>query len=274
MLDRAIRTLAPHGPSARIDAEILLGHVLDKPRHWPYVWEDHTPTTSEHERFQHLIDLRASGWPVAYLIGRRAFWSLDLLVTQDVLIPRPETECLVEAVLAVIPKAAKWRIADLGTGSGAVALALARERPECRITATDISAAALEVARLNAEEYRMENVVFRLGRWFDALVADEVFDIIVSNPPYVAVGDPHLSQGDVRFEPTSALTGGPDGLDAIGDIARGAGAHLQPGGWLMLEHGYDQGERVRALFQGLGYREVTTGHDYGGRQRITLGCYS
>nr|VFJ56722.1 MAG: release factor glutamine methyltransferase [Candidatus Kentron sp. FM]VFJ57755.1 MAG: release factor glutamine methyltransferase [Candidatus Kentron sp. FM]VFK11730.1 MAG: release factor glutamine methyltransferase [Candidatus Kentron sp. FM] len=282
-LEQAIGTLAPHSPSARADAEILLGHVLGKPRHWPYVWQDHAFSPSEYERFRHLVDRRVLGGPVAYLTGRRRFWSLDLSVTPDVLIPRPETESLVEAALAIIPKAARWRVADLGTGAGPVALALARERPGCRITATDISAPALETARRNARRHKMENIAFQEGSWFDALAdasgetapADcrSCYHVIVSNPPYVAADDPHLSRGDVRFEPALALAGGPDGLDPIRHIARGARAHLMQGGWLLLEHGYDQGKRVRALLDGFCYERITSRRDDGGRERVTLGRY-
>ena len=287
-LGQAIGTLAPHSPSARADAEILLGYVLGKPRHWPYVWGDDVFSPSEYDRFQHLVDRRVSGVPVAYLTGRRWFWSLDLLVTPDVLIPRPETESLVEAALEIIPKAARWRVADLGTGAGPVALALARERPGCRITATDISAPALEAAKRNARRHKIENIAFQEGSWFDAL-ADVMADasgetdradcrsryhVIVSNPPYVAADDPHLSRGDVRFEPVLALAGGPDGLDPIRHIARGARAHLMQGGWLLLEHGYDQGKRVRALLDGFRYERITALRDDGGRERITLGRYT
>nr|VFK42724.1 MAG: [protein release factor]-glutamine N5-methyltransferase [Candidatus Kentron sp. TC] len=267
-LEQAVRLLESRSPSARADAEILLGHVLGKPRHWPYAWPERPFPAPARERFLYLIERRASGMPVAYLMGRCEFWSLDLSVTRDTLIPRPETECLVEAALRLIPKKAKWRIADLGTGAAPIALALASERSDCSITATDISEAALDVARENAREY--ENVVFRRGDWFDALVGRTNYHVIVSNPPYVAANDAHLARGDVRFEPPLALVGGPDGLDAIRRIALGAREHLIPGGWLILEHGFDQGARVRSLLRELHYGGATTGRDYGGRERITM----
>nr|VFK04668.1 MAG: release factor glutamine methyltransferase [Candidatus Kentron sp. H]VFK04830.1 MAG: release factor glutamine methyltransferase [Candidatus Kentron sp. H]VFK07741.1 MAG: release factor glutamine methyltransferase [Candidatus Kentron sp. H] len=250
--------------------------MLGKPRYWPYVWGENILSPPEHERFQRLIDRRATGYPIAYLTGERAFWSFDLLVTEDVLIPRPETECLVQTALDIIPKGAKWRVADLGTGAGPVALALARERPNCRVTATDLSAAALRVAKRNARKHKIGNVAFQEGSWFDAFRPDAPangmdYHLIVSNPPYVAMEDPHLLEGDVRFEPALALVGGPDGCDAIGHIAHGARKHLGPGGWLILEHGYDQGKQVRALLGELDYCEVKTRRDYGEQDRITLG---
>nr|VFJ88064.1 MAG: [protein release factor]-glutamine N5-methyltransferase [Candidatus Kentron sp. LFY] len=268
-LEQAVRLLDPASPSARADTEILLGHVLGKPRHWPYVSEEWPFSASDYERFQQLIARRISGVPIAYLTGQRGFWSFDLSVTSDTLIPRPETERLVEAALDIIPQKAKWCIADLGTGAGPVALALARERPSCLITATDISETALAIARKNAREYT--NLVFRRGDWFHAL--DRIdYDMIVSNPPYVAVGDPHLTRGDVRFEPPLALIGGFDGLDAIRHIAIGARRHLRPGGWLILEHGFDQGEQVRSFLRKLRYSQVITWRDYGERERVTLAC--
>nr|VFJ45961.1 MAG: [protein release factor]-glutamine N5-methyltransferase [Candidatus Kentron sp. DK] len=291
----AIRALTPHSPSPRADAEILLGHVLGKPRHWPYVWRDKPIADPVLGQFRDLVTRRATGQPIAWLTGRRAFWTLDLRVTPDVLIPRPDTETLVEVALALIPEDASWRIADLGTGTGPVALALARERPGCRITATDISAAALAVASRNATEHRVENVTFRAGDWFAALEASSPappdappspgrgtsgapdpippYSLILSNPPYVAADDPHLARGDVRFEPALALIGGPDGLDAIHHIARHARHYLAPGGWLALEHGYDQGARVRTLLEGFGYRGITTRRDDGGQERVTWAAW-
>nr|VFJ63933.1 MAG: [protein release factor]-glutamine N5-methyltransferase [Candidatus Kentron sp. FW] len=267
-LEESIHALIPVSPSPRADAEILLGYVLGKPRHWPYVW-DQPFTAPEYQRFRDLMERRISGVPVAYLTGQREFWSLDLSVTSDTLIPRPETECLVEAALDIIPEKARWRIADLGTGAGPIGLALARECPDCLISATDISAPALAMARENAGKHGVTNLVFRQGDWFDAL--DQVgYHMIVSNPPYVATGDPHLSKGDARFEPRGALMGGLGGLNAIGHIATGAPDHLRPGGWLILEHGFDQGERVRSLLRKLRYSGVSTRRDYGGLERVTL----
>ena len=191
-------------------------------------------------------------------------------MTPDVLIPRPETELLVEQALAHIPEDAEWTVADLGTGSGAIALAIATERPHCRLIATDNSAAALAVARANATRLGIANVEFRHGEWLKPL-AGMRFDVIVSNPPYVRANDPHLTQGDVRFEPESALVAGADGLDAIRRIAADAVSYLRPGGWLLLEHGYDQAQSVRALLESHGYDMVASCRDTAGHERVTEG---
>ncbi|MGN6313584.1 MAG: peptide chain release factor N(5)-glutamine methyltransferase, partial [Rhodanobacteraceae bacterium] len=216
-----------------------------------------------------LIARRARGEPIAYLIGSRGFHALELRVSPDVLIPRPETELLVELALARIPVDAECRVADLGTGSGAIALSIARERPRARVLATDASGAALAVARDNARRLNLTNVGFAQGDWCAALGDGCDFDLIVSNPPYIAEDDPHLREGDLRFEPRAALASGADGLDAICAIVRDARAHLRGGGWLLLEHGFAQGAQVRALLQESGYREVFTERDLEGRERTT-----
>src|SRR5690606_41469022 len=215
---------------------------------------------------------RVAGEPVAYLTGRRGFRHLELQVTPDTLVPRPETELLVELALERLPTDRELRIADLGTGSGAIALALASERPRASVVATDASAAALAVARANADALGIANVEFREGDWFDA-VRGERFDLVASNPPYIAEGDPHLQAGDLRFEPAMALSSGSDGLDAIRRIVAGAPAHLQPGGGLLLEHGWEQGAAVRALLSAAGFHAVATARDLEQRDRITYGRY-
>ncbi len=219
-----------------------------------------------------LIGRRTAGEPIAYLTGRREFWSLDLKVTPDTLIPRPETELLVSVALSQIPVDAQWAIADLGTGSGAITLALARERPGCRLLGTDISPAAIAVARENAGRHGLGRVSFREGPWL-ATLADERFGLIVSNPPYVRDDDPHLDTGDVRFEPRVALLGGHDGLVAIREIADGARQYLEPGAWLMLEHGYDQAHSVREILIRNGYRDCTSFKDLSGHFRVSAGRY-
>ena len=253
-----------------VDAEHLLLHVLARPRSWLFAHADDAVTATEAAAFRALVERRAQGEPVAYLTGTQGFWSLELAVTPATLIPRPETERLVELALERLPAGVAVRVADLGTGSGAIALAIARERPQAQVIATDASAAALEVARANAERNRVRNVQFRQGDWLVPL-AGERFDLIASNPPYIADGDPHLSAGDLRFEPPTALSSGADGLDAIRVIVRDARALLQPGGWLLLEHGWDQGDAVRALLQGGGYGDVATEQDLEARDRISLG---
>lgn len=270
-LESAAECLQTDSPSPRLDAEVLLAHVLERERSHLHAWPERELTPAAAARFEALLRRRAAGEPVAYLIGQREFWSLPLEVTPDTLIPRPETELLVERALARIPADADWTVADLGTGSGAIALALARERPRCRIIAVDRSVAALEVARRNATRLGLEQVEFRAGDWCQPL-ADVQPALIVSNPPYVASGDPHLTQGDVRFEPRGALQAGPDGLDAIRIIGFQARQCLAPGGRLLLEHGPDQGEAIRRLLQRYGHGEVQTFEDLEGRPRVTEAC--
>ena len=254
----------------RVDAEWLLAHALDRPPGWLWAHADDAVEAAARERFETLLSRRAAGEPVAYLSGTQGFWSLDLRVTPATLIPRPETERLVELALARLPADAPCRVADLGTGSGAIALAIARERPMAAVVATDASKAALAVAVANAQRNGIDNTWFRRGDWCEALGRDR-FDLIASNPPYIALGDPHLDQGDLRHEPPDALASGDDGLDAIRRIVRDAPAHLAPAGWLLLEHGWNQGEAVRALMAAAGFVEVATEPDLEGRDRVTLG---
>lgn len=221
------------------------------------------------ESFKRLIKQRVLGEPIAYLTGSSEFWSLPLEVNPGVLIPRPETERLVEAALNKIPPKADWRIADLGTGSGAIALAIASERSKCEIHATDISTKALNVARKNASQLGLNQVQFHRGSWSQPLQGK--FHLIVSNPPYVNADDPHLTQGDLRFEPREALTPGTDGLQAIREITQLAHPVLVSGGWLMFEHGFDQGAATREILQGSGFINVETLHDLQGHERVTLG---
>lgn len=266
----AAQTRLAECDTPRLDAELLLCHLLEKNRAWLRAWPERVLTADEQAAFDELIARRAAGEPVAYLTGRRAFWSLELKVTPATLIPRPDTETLVEWALELMPPDAALSIADLGTGSGAIALALGRERPRCRVVATDASADALAVARENTALNQVGNVEFLPGSWF-APLAGMRFALIASNPPYIAVGDPHLGRGDLRFEPHTALAAGCDGLDDIRLLAAGAGAHLAPGGWLLLEHGYDQGAAVRDLLSRHGYREVQTRRDGGGHERVSGG---
>jgi release factor glutamine methyltransferase len=258
------------GADARLDAELLLAHALGTSRARLYAWPEYAPDAEQRAAFERLLAARERGEPIAYLTGRREFWSLDLAVTPDVLIPRHETELVVELALERIAHDRESRVADLGTGSGAIALAIARERPRARVTATDASAAALEVAHGNAERLGIGNVTFASGDWCAAL-GGERFDLIVSNPPYIAADDAHLAQGDLRFEPASALASGSDGLDAIRRIVQDAPAHLADGGALLLEHGWDQAARVRALLQAHGFESVASVRDNAGHERVTSG---
>ena len=266
----AIATLAA-SPTPRLDAEVLVMHVTGLNRAQLLTRADATLDVQQEATLDGLLARRAHGEPVAYLTGRREFWSLPLRVTPDVLIPRPETELLVERALALLPADRVQTLADLGTGSGAIALALAHERPQCRIIATDASVAALAVARANAARLKLTNVEFRQGEWLAAFERERV-DLIVSNPPYVALGDPHLTEGDLRFEPRAALVSGPDGLDAIRAIARAAPDHLaSSNGWLLLEHGFDQSDAVRSILASHGFRDITGYRDLAGHARVTVG---
>jgi release factor glutamine methyltransferase len=252
------------------EAAQLLAHVLDRSRGWLYAHGDALVPAQEAARFRQLVERRAAGEPIAYLVGARGFWRFDLAVTPDTLIPRPETELLVELALARIAPDAPAHVADLGTGSGAIALAIASERPRARMVAVDVSGEALEVARGNAAMLGIDNVEFRRGDWL-APLDGERFDLIASNPPYIAEGDVHLARGDLRFEPHGALASGADGLDAIRVIAATAPKHLRDGGWLLVVHGWEQGPAVRALFEAAGFVDVATERDLEQRDRVTLG---
>jgi release factor glutamine methyltransferase len=256
------------GDEARHEAERLLGHALGRPRSWLFVHATDPVDGEALARLDALVARRAAGEPVAYLVGRRGFWTLDLVVTADTLVPRPETETLVEEALARLP-AGPVRVLDLGTGTGAIALAIGSERPDADVTAVDASAGALAVAARNAHACGVR-VRLLAGDWF-APVAGQRFAMIVSNPPYLATDDPHRLAGDLRFEPLAALVSGADGLDAIRAIAAAAPTHLEPGGWLLVEHGWTQGEAVRAIFGEAGLVEVGTARDLEGRERATRG---
>lgn len=270
-LANAIRDAAARlpGDEARLEAELLLAHALQRPRSWFYAHSGDVLDPTEARAFDQLLRQREQGVPVAQITGHRGFWSLELAVTPETLIPRPETELLVELALEHLPLAEMGQVLDLGTGTGAIALAIASERPLVDVTAVDVSEAALEVARANATEAGLPLRLLQ-GSWLEP-VAGEVYRVIVSNPPYIAENDPHLQQGDLRFEPRSALASGPDGLDAIRDIVARAPVHLLPGGWLLVEHGHDQGAAVRHLFKAQGFAHVATARDLERRERVTQG---
>lgn len=254
--------------SARLDAEILLAHALQKPRSHLFAWPEKIPTPAQQARFLALAKQRAAGQPVAYLTGHQEFWSMDLHITPDVLIPRPETELLVELALQRLPDK-QAQVAELGTGSGAIALALASERPAWAITATDISQAALDVARRNAHRLG-RSITWCHGNWCHALPAQK-YDLIISNPPYIAENDPHLKQGDICFEPEQALSSGPTGLTDLQTIATTAVKFLKPGAWLQLEHGYNQQSDVTRILEQAGYQNIETQQDLAGHPRVTSG---
>lgn len=258
--------------SPRRDAEILLGFVTGKSRTFILAFGETRLTAGQQQQLDALLARREHGEPVAHLVGVREFWSLPLFVSPATLIPRPDTECLVEQALNHLP-GTPCRILDLGTGTGAIALALASERPDCQVTAVDVVAEAVALAQRNAEHLGIGNVDIRQSHWFSAL-AGQTFSLIVSNPPYIDEQDPHLAQGDVRFEPLSALVAADHGLADLEIIIKDAPGYLLPGGWLLLEHGWQQGELVRNLFTRHGWRQVATCRDYGDNERLTLGQWS
>lgn len=257
--------------SSRVDAEWLLMHVLQCPRSRLMTHPDQQLTPGQWQQYQSFISRRRSGEPVAYITETRGFWSLDLHITPDVLIPRADTELLVEQVLALSDNSRALTVADMGTGSGAIALAIASERPAWRVLAVDASASALAVAKHNAQINNLPGVEFCHGDWCQALPAGLTLDILVSNPPYIESDDPHLLQGDLRFEPVSALRAEDNGLRDLAELTTQAVSHLKSGGWLVLEHGYNQGAPVRELMRGQGFIEISTERDLGGQERVTLG---
>jgi release factor glutamine methyltransferase len=271
IVKRAALQLRPHSESPRLDAELLLGKVLRLSRA-ALAARDHEPVSGDAEReFEQLIAGRAGGVPVAYLTGTREFWSLPFIVTPDVLVPRPETEILVEQALGLLPRQMTASVLDLGTGSGAIALSLASECPHWAITAVDVSPDALAVAAENAQALALPDITWRLGSWYEP-VAGESFDMIVSNPPYIAASDPALA--GLRAEPEAALTPGASGLESLELIIARAPSHLHARGWLVLEHGSTQAPAVSELLKRHGFGSTRTIPDFSGKPRVTLGIHT
>lgn len=268
ILDAAVASLETVSDSPRLDCECLLAHILNKNRVYLMTWPEHELNNVQQQQFEQLLRQRQQGTPVAYLLGRAEFWSLSLKVDDHTLIPRPETELLVEQALSLIPPQANWQIADLGTGSGAIAIALASERPDCRFTAVDINPATLAVAQTNAQHHQLENIQFVCGSWLEPVTGK--FQMIVSNPPYIAEDDPHLQQGDIRFEPRRALVSNRQGLADIEHIIDTARNYLIPPGILILEHGYDQATAVRNLLHKYEYHDCYSVTDLQGHERTSI----
>lgn len=267
---RLIKTLSLEGNEAKFEAQLLLQNVLNVNRAWLLAHESDALQDKIKADFESLLARRLLGEPIAYILGQREFFGLNLIVTPDTLIPRPDTETLVETALDKIPTDTPFTVLDLGTGTGAVALAIAEHRPEAQVTAIDASSGALDIAKRNANQLDLTQVDFRLSNWFSAL-AGERFNLIVSNPPYIEQHDIHLTQGDLRFEPMSALASGTDGLDDIRQIVDNCLLHLHPQGWLMLEHGYNQAHLVTDLMAQSGLIDITTIKDLGANDRVTIG---
>ncbi len=259
--------------SPALDAEVLLMHVLGCDRARLRAWPEKLLTPAQAGQYATLIERRRQGCPVAYLTGEREFWSRPFQVAPGVLIPRPETELLIELALAAIPADQSVNLLDLGTGSGIIAITLAVERPRARVAAVDASAEALAIAQANATRHAALNLRFFQGDWLSPLPLTQRYDLIVSNPPYIAEDDPHLRQGDLRHEPGLALASGPDGLTALRRIIAEARAFLKPGGALLLEHGYDQADAIAALLRDSGYGEITHHRDLQGHRRATMARY-
>lgn len=272
LLKEATSMLENSSDSAALDAEILLCLAMNKPRSHLRAWPDRKSEPGQVRYFQTLLQQRLQGVPVAYLTGRREFWSREFRVTPDVLIPRPETELLVEISLTLLPKDHPTKIIDLGTGSGIIAITLSKELSNAEVTATDLSLAALQVAKQNAAEHQANQIHFLHSDWL-ASVPQKKFDLVISNPPYIAENDGHLDQGDVRFEPRTALTANRQGLADIQTIARDARPYLKTGGHLLIEHGYDQEQLVQSIFRDMGYDNVQTYKDLSGQSRATYGRY-
>ena len=256
--------------SARLDAEILFCDVMQFDRSRIYSHPEQVVPDDKSALFQSLIEQRLLGRPIAHITGKKEFWSLELAISEDTLIPRPETELLVETALQMIPDNEAFNILDLGTGSGAIAIAIASERPNCKIVATDINKNALTMAKKNAETYQLQNIQFCRSNWYLDIPL-QTFDLIVSNPPYIKQNDEHLSQGDVRFEPELALVAGADGMQAINMILENANRYLASNASLLIEHGYDQKQLVQEAFLKHDFRQLKTFQDLSGQDRITRG---
>ena len=257
--------------AARFEVQLLMARALQVNRAWLIAHDDEILPSIAAAQYQAELARRIQGEPIAYIVGEKEFYGLRLMVTDTVLIPRPETELLVDLALGCLPIGQAFKVLDLGTGSGAIALSLAKLRPQAQLLAVDASAAALQVAQANAQHLQLPNIRFLESHWYQQISAGIEFDLIVSNPPYIAAGDRHLQQGDLRFEPETALVAGITGLDDLQAIVASASSYLVDGGWLMLEHGFDQAVAVRTLLHQAGFGKVVTHPDLAGIARVSLG---
>ena len=271
LVDDAKALLYEHCDTPRIDAEILIGHITKQPLSWLISYGDSIASAEHIKQFYQLVNERQAGQPIAYLIGERDFWTLSLNVDRNVLIPRPDTETLVEAALPLITNSADTSILDLGTGSGAIALSIAKELSKAKVTAVDVHSNALNVAKKNAVKNNISNVSFIQSNWFESLDDSLQFDLIASNPPYIEPNDPHLNQGDLRFEPTTALVAKENGLADLSNIIQTAPEFLKDNGWLIVEHGYNQASAVDSLFKQYGFTQISLHKDLNNLARCTLG---
>lgn len=267
-LQQANQDLSKSSPSAMLDAQVLLSFVLRCNSAHLAAWPEKELSEEQQSHYLQLIQKRQQGSPVAHLTGQREFWSLNFSVNDSTLIPRPETETLIEYILAEFNHRETLKLLDMGTGTGAIAIAIAKEKPGWEIVASDVSAEALKLARQNSEQHQTANITFIQSDWFENISADD-FDIIVSNPPYIASDDPHLQQGDVRFEPLSALTSGPEGMDDIEQLCSHAADYLNNNGWLIIEHGYNQAQQVADCFAKNGFTMIGQQQDLSGHTRMT-----
>jgi len=271
-LQTASLRLAESSPSATLDAQVLLSHVLHCNSAHLIAWPEKELTDEQQEKYYLLVEQRQQGLPIAHLTGQREFWSLNFTVDNSTLIPRPETETLVEFILTHFDHRKNLKLLDMGTGTGAIAIAVAKENPGWQIVASDIAPQALQLAQQNSHSLQAENISFILSDWFNNIV-DKDFDIIVSNPPYIASDDPHLLQGDVRFEPKTALISGTRGMDDIEHLCSQAKDHLTKNGWLIMEHGYNQKQQVADCLAKNGFAEITQQQDLSGHFRMSAGKY-
>jgi release factor glutamine methyltransferase len=270
ILENSAKKLQKTSDSALLDAEVLMCFVLKKTRSYLRAWSEKILTDEEYVAFQALLNQRFEGWPIAYLTGTREFWSREFYVNPNVLIPRAETELLIDCCLPLIANKADCKLLDLGTGSGVIGITLAAECPQASIIASDFSQSALHIAQKNAAVYALDNIEFQHSDWFLGLEKNE-FDLIISNPPYIAENDPHLQQGDLRFEPQSALVSANKGLHAIEAIVTSAKPYLKQNGCLLIEHGFEQQNAVQAIFQASSYQNIETHRDLAGHPRVTSG---